>query len=164
VEASRSTAHEGAARPAAPEKDQLTLISRSTSARELLRLHAKYGEAFDSIHFATCWSRLGKVSASDRTWLRSDDGARLATLREQTRDRVQKFDAQAVSNTAHAIAKLWTSGARRGEVSERRSRGVVLRSVTKPPMGGENGVLEGPPQAPPEAKAPHAKILSVFTP
>jgi len=43
--------------------------------------------------------------------------------------------------------------------------GVVLRSVTKPPLGGENGVLEGPPQAPPEpeAKARQAKILSVFT-
>jgi len=40
---------------------------------------------------------------------------------------------------------------------------VVLRSVTKPPLGGENGVLEGPPQAPPDAKAPQAKILSVFT-
>ena len=40
--------------------------------------------------------------------------------------------------------------------------GVVLRSVTNPPLGGENGVLEGPPQAPPEAKAPQAKILSVL--
>jgi len=42
------------------------------------------------------------------------------------------------------------------------SPGVVLRSVTKPPLGGENGVLEGPAQAPPEAKAPQAKILSVL--
>jgi len=40
--------------------------------------------------------------------------------------------------------------------------GVALRSVTKPPLGGENGVLEGPPQAPPEAKALQAKILSVL--
>jgi len=64
-----------------------SLISRSTSARELLGLHAKYGEAFDSIHLATCWSRLGKVSASDRTWLRSDNGAQLVALRGQTADR-----------------------------------------------------------------------------
>jgi len=83
-----------------------SLISKSTRARELLDLHAKYGEAFNDIHLSTSWSRLGKVSGSDRSWLRSDDGAMLATLREQTRDRVQKFDAQAVSNTAHAIAKL----------------------------------------------------------
>jgi len=59
-----------------------SLVSKSTRARELLDLHAKYGEAFNEINLATGWSRLGKVSASDRSWLRSDDGARLATLRE----------------------------------------------------------------------------------
>jgi len=46
--------------------------------------------------------------------------------------------------------------------SQQSLLGVVLRSVTKPPLGGENGVLEGPAQAPPEAKAPQAKILSVL--
>jgi len=88
-----------------------SLISRSTSARELLGLHAKYGEAFDSIHLATCWSRLGRVNASDQSWLRSDDGAPLIALREQTRDRVHEFGAHAVSTTAHAVAKLDLRGA-----------------------------------------------------
>ena len=35
--------------------------------------------------------------------------------------------------------------------------GAVLRSVTKPPLGREKGVSEGPPQAPPEAKAPRRR-------
>ena len=39
---------------------------------------------------------------------------------------------------------------------------MVLRSLTNPALDGENGVLEVPPQAPPEAKAPQAKILSVL--
>jgi len=79
-----------------------SLISKSTRARELLDLHAKYGELFDSIHLATCWSRLGKVSASDRDWLRNDNGALLAALREQTTDRVLMFGARELSNVAHA--------------------------------------------------------------
>ena len=45
------------------------------------------------------------MEGADRSWLRSDGGARLTALREQTRD-MAKFDAQAVSNTAHAMAKL----------------------------------------------------------
>ena len=110
-----------------------SLISKSTRARELLDLHAKYGEAFDSIHLATCWSRLGKVSGTDRSWLRSDDGAMLATLREQTRDRVQKFDAQAVSNTAHAIAKLDLRGVAWGSLwKEIEGAALARRREFKP--------------------------------
>jgi len=83
-----------------------SLISKSTRARELLDLHAMYGEAFNEINLATCWSRLGEVSGSDRTWLRSDTGAQLAALREQTTDRVLMLGARELSHVAHAIAKL----------------------------------------------------------
>jgi len=104
---------------AAPHPKQInSLISKATSARELLGLHAKYGKAFDSIHLSTCWNMLGRMNTSDRRWLRNDDSAQLLMLREQTRDRVQKYDAQAVSNTAHALAKLDLRGTAWGSLWE----------------------------------------------
>jgi len=115
-----------------------SLISKSTRARELLDLHAKYGEAFDSIHLATCWSRLGKVSASDQSWLRFDDGARLIALREQTRDRVQKFGAQAVSSTAHAMAKLDLRGAAWGSLWKEVEGTALARRRELNPQGLAN--------------------------
>ena len=120
--------------PDLPHPKQInSLISKSTRARELLDLHAKYGEAFNEIHLATCWSRLGKVSGSDRTWLRSDNGAQLAALREQTTDRVQKFGAQAVSNTAHAIAKLDLRGVAWGSLwKEIEGAALARRREFKP--------------------------------
>jgi len=104
-----------------------SLISKSTRARELLDLHVKYGEAFDSIHLATCWSRLGKVSASDQSWLRFDNGARLIALREQTKERVQEFGAQAVSTTSHAIAKLNLRGTAWGSLWKEIERAALAR-------------------------------------
>jgi len=110
-----------------------SLVSKSTSARELLGLHEKYGELFDSIHMSTFWSRLGKVRASDRTWLLGDNGARLIALREQTTDRVQKFDAQGVSNTAHAMAKLDLQGAAWGSLwKEVEGAALARRREFKP--------------------------------
>jgi len=120
--------------PDLPHPKQInSLISKSTRARELLDLLAKYGEAFNEIHLATCCSRLGKVSGSDRTWLRSDNGAQLAALREQTTDRVQKFGAQAVSNTAHAIAKLDLRGVAWGSLwKEIEGAALARRREFKP--------------------------------
>jgi len=110
-----------------------SLISKSTRARELLDLHAKYDEAFDSIHLATCWSRLGRVNASDQSWLRSDDGAPLIALREQTKERVQEFGAQAVSTTAHAMAKLDLRGAAWGSLwKEVEGAALARRREFKP--------------------------------
>jgi len=91
---------------AGPSPHQINeLIKDATRARELLGLHAQHGQSFDHVNLSTCWSRLGQMGGADRSWLRSDGGARLTALREQTRD-MAKFDAQAVSNTAHAMAKL----------------------------------------------------------
>jgi len=100
---------------AAPQPKQInSLISRSTSARELLGLHAKYGKAFNFIHLATCWSRLRRVGGADRSWLRSDDGTALRALREQTTDQVRTLGAREMANTAHAIAKLALRGTQWG--------------------------------------------------
>jgi len=104
-----------------------SLISKSTRARELLDLHAKYGEAFNEINLATCWSRLGKVSGLDRTWLRSDNGAQLAALREQTTDRVLMLGARELSNVAHAIAKLNLHGAAWGSLCKEIEGAALAR-------------------------------------
>ena len=62
------------------------ILKDTTRARELLRLHAEHGRLFDRLSFGTTWSRLGRVSAADRGWLKSDDGARsLSALNEETR-------------------------------------------------------------------------------
>jgi len=88
------------------------LLTKTTTARELLELHEQYGSAFDHVNLATCWSRLGRVRAGgERRWLLTDDGARLSTLREQTREQLRTFGARQVANTAHALAKLALRGA-----------------------------------------------------
>jgi len=88
------------------------LLTKTTTARELLELHAQYGSAFNHVNLATCWSRLGRVRAGgERRWLLSDDGARLIALREQTSEHVRMFGARGVGNTAHALAKLALRGA-----------------------------------------------------
>ena len=87
------------------------MLTKTTSARELLELHAQYGSVFDHVNLATCWSRLGRVRAGgERRWLLSDGGARLGDLREQTSERVRRFDARGLSSTAHALAKLSLRG------------------------------------------------------
>jgi len=92
---------------AGPSPRQINaLIKDATRARELLGLHAQHGQSFGYVNLATCWSRLGRMGGADRSWLRSDGGARLTALREQTRDQVHTFGAQEMSNTAHAMAKL----------------------------------------------------------
>jgi len=87
-----------------------SLLSRSTTAQELLELHGQHGPAFDRIHLATCWSRLGRVNPADRKLLQANDGARLLALREQTTERVHTFGAQGVANTVHAVSKLALQG------------------------------------------------------
>jgi len=88
------------------------LLTKTTTARELLELHAQYGSAFNHVNLATCWSRLGRVRAGgERRWLLTDDDARLDALREQTRERLRTFGAREVSNTAHTLAKLALLGA-----------------------------------------------------
>jgi len=88
------------------------LLISTTTARELMELHAQCGSDFNHVNLATCWSRLGRVrSPGERRWLLSDDGARLVALREQTRERVCTFRARQVANTAHALAKLALRGA-----------------------------------------------------
>ena len=119
---------------AAPQPKQInSLISRSTSARELLGLHAKYGKAFDFIHLATCWSRLGRVGGEDRSRLRNDDGTALRALREQTTDQVRTLGARELSNTAHAIAKLNLRGAAWGGLwKEIEGAALARRSEFEP--------------------------------
>ena len=78
--------------PSAPDARKINgLISGETRARELLDLHAKYGPSFDAIHLATCWSRLGRVSAADR---------RVNPCVADTV--VQRFTSQAMQGTRHA--------------------------------------------------------------
>ena len=55
-------------------------------AQELLALHGQYGNTFNYINIATCWSRLGQVKSPEEIGcLRSNDGKPLTALREQTR-------------------------------------------------------------------------------
>ena len=72
------------------------LISRAERAQELLALHRKHGHAFDCINLATCWSKLGRVSAAERVWLQNDGGARLFALHEQTSRQARSLDARCV--------------------------------------------------------------------
>jgi len=71
------------------------------------------------------------MGGADRSWLRSDGGARLTALREQTRDLVPKFDAQAVSNTAHAMAKLDLRGAAWGYLWKELEKAALARSLSE---------------------------------
>ena len=87
------------------------LVAAATRALDLLTLHAKHYESFNEVNLATCWSRLGRVKGQDRTWLQRDDGVELQALREHTESRVHTFGAQALSTTAHAMAKLDLRGA-----------------------------------------------------
>jgi len=88
------------------------LLTKTTTARELLELHEQYGSDFNHVNLATCWSRLGRVRAGgERRWLLSDDGARLGALREQTQEQLRTFGAREVANTAHALARLALRGA-----------------------------------------------------
>jgi len=88
------------------EHDMNSIIISATRAQELLGLHRMHGQFYSGVNLATCWSRLGRVSAEDRTWLRTDDGAQLFALRAQTGDDVEKLGGRAVSNIAHALARL----------------------------------------------------------
>ena len=115
--------HTGAA-SAAPRKGKANpralngLITGATRAQELVRLHEEHGENFDHINLATIWSRLGRLSASDRrdrSWLQRDAGAPLVSLRETTSRQLRALPPRELSNVAHALAKLdprgsaWTS-------------------------------------------------------
>ena len=92
------------------ERELNSLIMGATRAQELLDLHANHGQMFTRVNLATCWSRLGRVSPADRIWLRSDDGAPLFALREQTGDSVDTVGGRAMSNIAHALAKIGLQG------------------------------------------------------
>ena len=64
---------------------QLTsCMSNASSAAELLRLHSEHGAAFNEIHLATCWSRLGRLRGGERVSLLHNDGEQLHTPREQS--------------------------------------------------------------------------------
>ena len=109
------------------------LIIDATGARGLLGLYERHGTSFNDVNLATCWNRLGKVRGSERSWLRSDDGARLLALREQTTDQVRTLGARELSNTAHGIAKLDLRGTAWGSLwKELEEAALARRSEFEP--------------------------------
>ena len=82
------------------------LISGEARARELLDLHTQHGSSFNNVNISTIWSRLGRVTPAELGWLRSDDGARLLALREQTSRQVLSLEPRGRVTVAHALAKL----------------------------------------------------------
>ena len=104
------------------------LLTKATTAKELLELHERYGSAFNHVNLATCWSQLGRVRpGGERKWILSDGGARLGALREQTRERVLTFGARGLSSTAHALAKLVLRGAAWASLWNEIARAALAR-------------------------------------
>jgi len=104
------------------------LLTKATTAKELLELHERYGSAFNHVNLATCWSQLGRVRpGGERKWILSDGGARLGALREQTRERVLTFGARGLSSTAHALAKLALRGAAWASLWNEIARAALAR-------------------------------------
>jgi len=119
---------------AGPNPRQINaLIKDATRARELLGLYEQRGQSFNDVNLATCWSRLGRMRGTDRSWLRSDDGTALRALREQTTDQVRTLGARELSNAAHAIAKLDFRGAAWGGLwKEIEGAALARRSELNP--------------------------------
>ena len=85
---------------------QLTsFMSNASSAIELLRLHSEHGAAFNEIHLATCWSRLGRSRGAERASLLRNDGEQLHLLREQTLAALSSWtgNARALANIVIAL-------------------------------------------------------------
>jgi len=94
-------------RRATPEQKLNRLLIDATRARGVLALHRVHGESFDDVNLATCWSKLGRASPSDRRWLHRSEGARkLSALREQTSRQLRTLRPRELAITAQALAKL----------------------------------------------------------
>ena len=80
-------------------------LADAPSAIEVIRLHATHGHQFESVHFATMWSRLGKHWWRDHMKVRPQDlvPLRQNTLRELGRKRTS---VRHLANIAHALGKM----------------------------------------------------------
>jgi len=114
------------------------LISGEARARELLDLYQQHGQSFTHVNLSTCWSRLGRVSDTELGWLRSDEGARLLALREQTRGFVRNLNSRHLSSIAHALAKLALYGAAWASLWKELEVAVLARTTEFTPQGLAN--------------------------